>query len=294
MQHSLSALYSWGVQQLRQVKIESPEKNARDLLMIPSHLSPIRLLTDPDLGIPAATAEKFRRDIRRRARHVPLQYLLGTEWFWGLPLRVGSGVLIPRPETELIIAQVKRFYPDGKFSGHVADLGTGSGNIALALGREYPRAKIIGVDISATALQWARRNKRLLKIRNVKFLHGDADHAISKQLYGGFSLVVSNPPYIPRRDIRRLQAEVQFEPRVALDGGQDGLRIIRKMLGAAGCLLHTGGLFILEVGIHQAPGVVDLMRRAKFKVLGAVEDWQQIPRILIGCKTKETKIKDGK
>ncbi len=266
---------------LRRSGVDSPEPDARLLLAQALGITRARLLAELSQPVPTAKQRVFRRLLERRSRREPLQYLLGHEAFAELDLRVGPGVLIPRPETELLLAEaLRRCQPQA--GDWLADLGTGSGNLALALARRFTRAQVVGVDISPAALRWARLNRRRLGAPNLRLLRGQAPEAIPQKLRGGFALVVANPPYIPTGQLAGLQAEVRFEPRRALDGGPDGLAGVRLAARAAARLLKPGGVLAVEIGIGQARAAKNILCAAGFSSLEALPDWQGIPRIVSG------------
>jgi release factor glutamine methyltransferase len=216
--------------------------------------------------------------VQRRLRREPVAYIRGVQEFWGREYRVGPGVLIPRPETELLIEQATTFltaHPDAV----VVDVGTGSGCIAITLALEHPRANITAVDISDPALEIARDNARRLGAHRVRFVHGshlaDAPRPID--------LIVANPPYVAERDKPALSPEVrEHEPAVALFGGHDGWREVRAILRAAPEALSTGGLLMMELGYGQSEQLAEEVERAGQLVLQEIaQDLQGIPRLAI-------------
>ncbi len=281
---TVAQLQRWGSAQLASAGSEAPLRTARDLLAMAMNKSPVWLASEAKTGVPARPAGKYLSLIAARARRFPFQYLLGSESFAGLNLLVGPGVLIPRPETELVLSETVRRLDKTESPGYIADLGTGSGNLALALARLYPQARVFAVDRSARALKWARRNCRQQGLSRVRLLQGDAEKPIPRKLGGRFSLVVSNPPYITDADMKQLQPEVRFEPRQALCGGPDGLRFVRRMLQAAGKLLSPGGLFVCEIGFGQAVAVRALFHGHGFAAIQVCHDWQKTPRIVSGLR----------
>ncbi len=281
MGHWLSA----AAQHLAQAGIDNAEREAQELLAQALKWDRCRVLTSREMLVAGKDQRRFWALIQRRAQREPLQYLLGTEFFCGNEFRVGPGVLIPRPETELLVAEALR-YASADIEA-IADLGTGSGILALTLAQRYPQAVVYGVDISEKALRWARLNKRRLKCANCRLLLGTADQPIPKKYVGKFALVVSNPPYIPNADLKTLQPEVLEEPRLALIGGKQGTEIIEHMLKAAARLLRFQGIFVCEIGIHQAPEVRQLFTDHGFDQVREITDWQNIPRIVSGVKSEK-------
>ncbi|MCK5219670.1 peptide chain release factor N(5)-glutamine methyltransferase [bacterium] len=275
-------LLAWAAGQFRACGMDAPQRHAQEFLMHILGMSRARLLAEPGLKINVKIRERFQDLVHKRLERIPLQYILGYEDFMGIRLQVGPGVLIPRPETELLAAEACRVCREMKSLRLIADLGTGSGNLALNLASHFPKALIYGIDSSPQALYWARRNRRRFPAGRVRLLRGDAELAIPRSRYGEFSLVVSNPPYILRSDIPGLQPEVRYEPRSALDGGPDGLSGIKRMLRAATRLLHHQGAFVCEIGMGQAEAVKKLFKKSGFVEIKVMPDWQNIPRIVTG------------
>jgi len=212
------------------------------LLAVPrSHLR-----SHPEQAI-AATAASYRRLIERRARGEPLAYLTGTREFWSLTLRVTPAVLVPRPETELLVERALALLPAPQ--GRAADLGTGSGAVALALASERPHWQIIATDLSAEALAVARANAAHLTISSVDFRHGSWFAPLAGER---FDLILSNPPYVAADDPALADAALAYEPRLALTPGPDALACLRALAGDAPQHLNHGGWLLLEHGPTQA------------------------------------------
>jgi release factor glutamine methyltransferase len=269
---------------LRAAGVETPAREAEVLLAWVLGVSRARLLAErAHWRLGSAPVARFRRLVARRAQRVPLQYLTGEVTYADLDLRVGPGVLIPRPETELVIAEaVRRAAPLGPCG--MADLGTGTGALALALAKRFPEARVFGTDLSPAALRWARLNRRRLRVRNLRLLAGSAAEPLPKLWLGRLTLVVSNPPYIRRRDLRGLAPEVRREPRLALDGGPDGLDGLRTMAVDALRWLQPGGVFVCELGIGQAGRARRLLTGLGFIDLEVLEDWNRITRVISGLR----------
>jgi release factor glutamine methyltransferase len=269
---------------LRSAGVEAPAREAEVLLAWVLGMSRARLLAERSHWRPGpGPAARFRRLVARRARREPLQYLTGEVAFADLDLRVGPGALIPRPETELVLAEaVRRATPLDPTA--IADLGTGSGALALALAKRFPRATVFGTDLSRAALRWARVNRRRLRVHNLRLLAGSAAAPLPRACQGRLTLVVSNPPYIRRRELRGLPPEVRREPRLALDGGPDGLAGLRTMSADAFRWLAPGGVFVCELGIGQAGAARRLLTRLGFLDLEVLEDWNRIGRVISGLK----------
>ncbi len=234
---------------------------------------------------PLSTSEvgEFERLLDRRRGAEPVAYIVGEREFYGWPFFVDRSVLVPRPETELLVEQAHRALgaaPRGPL-GRVLDVGTGSGAIGIALGLLAPTAHIDAVDVSAGALDVAAKNaERHGLTSRLRLLRGDLLEPVSAaNLY---DVVVSNPPYIPTAELEHLMRDVAaFEPHLALDGGTDGLRVIERLVAGAPDRLLAGGALVLEVGADQAPAVRErISRTAAFEPAQVLRDWAGIERIV--------------
>jgi release factor glutamine methyltransferase len=234
-----------------------------------------RVLKDSEL-------EALRPMVKRRSSREPLQHILGSVEFHGLQLNVGPDALIPRPETEILVETA--LSKMGKESNvDVLDLGTGTGAIILAIAQNRPNAQCMATDISEAALKLARINAEKNKLQErVEFRSGN----LFEPLKTGeqFDLIVSNPPYIPSAEISTLQPEVQRDPINALDGGPDGLDIIRKIISSSPALLKSDGFLIMEIGHDQSVAVLELLKAAGFRNTESVNDLQGYARIVTGQK----------
>jgi len=217
--------------------------------------------------------------IHRRASREPFAYIVGHQEFWGLDIEVSPAVLIPRPETELIVEAACGAVPDPSAAVTVADVGTGSGCIAVALARERGHAAILATDESQAALDVARRNAERLEVAGrITFRHADLLEDVNDR----FDLVVSNPPYVRDGDRAGIQPEVRFEPAKALYAGADGLDVVRRLVPQAAERLKPGGTLIFEIGFWQADLVSELISSAPgLRMVGLRNDLQGIPRIAV-------------
>ncbi len=237
-----------------------------------------RVLTESELAA-------LRELVRRRGAREPLQYLVGSVNFCGLELAVNPAVLIPRPETELLAERAWTFLAGRAGSSAVPatalDFGTGSGCLAIALAVHCPAARIWAVDLSPAALEVARANAAHHGVEvRIHFLPSDGFTALPAG--ERFDLIVANPPYIPTAELARLQPEVRdHEPRVALDGGPDGLAVIRRLVTGAAPWLKPGGRLMLELGDGQAETVTALLAAAGWGAVTVENDWTNRPRLLI-------------
>lgn len=224
--------------------------------------------------------EEYNTLIKKRGRHVPLQQITKKAYFMGLEFKVNSHVLIPRQDTEVLVEEAaKRLKKDAK----ILDLCTGTGCILLSLLYNRDRLNGVGVDISPEALEVARENSRLLHIP-ATFLRSN----LLNQVEGTFDLIVSNPPYIPRDVIEGLMEEVRdYEPRLALDGGEDGLDFYRRITCEAGEYLKPGGWLLMEIGQDQADDVRNMMEAAGYEEIQVVQDLAGLDRVVLGKKHQE-------
>lgn len=243
---------------------------------------------DPD--IPEKILLQIYEYLRRRAAREPLQYILGYTEFHGLKIKVGPGVLIPRPETELLVEEAVKIIKSKQSKLKILDLCAGSGCIALALAREFPDAEVYGTDNSEAAIRYAEENAGINDINNVEFLRGSLFEPFEKLSVPGQSsfkagLIISNPPYIKRDEIGNLQPEItDWEPGEALDGGEDGLDYYRMLIPEARNYLNENGYLVLEIGIGQSDEVKWMAEEAGFQDIIVISDYSGIERILIAKK----------
>lgn len=242
---------TWGAGVLRTAKVDDPRREARLLL---AHVSgqPVEwIAAHPEAEFTLAPV--YRRCIERRRRREPMSHILGAREFRSLPFEVTSDVLDPRPDSEVLVEAALALRPVAGDAFRILDLGTGSGCLLLSVLSERPAAFGIGVDCSEAALAVARRNARDLGLSDrARFLRGNWGEGLD----GGFDLVLANPPYIPSAEIDMLEPEVaDYEPRLALDGGADGLDAYRAIARQASGLLAKGGALVVEFGAGQANSV---------------------------------------
>jgi release factor glutamine methyltransferase len=235
---------------------QTPRLDAEVLLAASTGVSRSRVAAFPEQEVVAASRHSFERVIRARADGVPVAYLTGYKEFYSLGLEVTPAVLIPRPETELLVEQALRRLPEGE-STRVLDLGTGSGAIALALKQERPGARVTAVDVSAAALEVARANARRLEL-DVEWRRSNWFDALEAS--ERFELIAANPPYVESNDAA-LAGPLRHEPRRALDGGADGLAALRHIVGAAARHLAPGGWLLVEHGAMQRRALLELAAR---------------------------------
>ncbi|MBK6375994.1 MAG: peptide chain release factor N(5)-glutamine methyltransferase [Xanthomonadales bacterium] len=227
------------------------------------------LFTHADFVPDQAQVDRYNELMKERQRGEPIAYLVGHRGFWTLDLLVTPDVLVPRAETELLVELALARIPLG-VGFRIADLGTGSGAIALAIAGDRPHARVLATDASCAALAVATANAQRLGIDNVEFAEGDWCAALGSRM---FEMIVSNPPYIAAADAHLGQGDLRFEPPAALASGVDGLDAIRQIIDAAPRHLAGGGWLLLEHGYHQGAAVRDLLAKHGFQ---ATQTWQDL------------------
>lgn len=265
---------------LEQAGIETARLDAECLLAAVLGCPRWQLMLEPHRRLSAEEFAQILRLLQRREQREPLAYILGTREFWSLPFSVSSGVLVPRPETETLVDAALAVWGEMRAEGRVpgapgrapsdggreagptiVELCTGSGAVAVALAKELPSARILATDVSWRALRVARANAEQHGVaERITFLRGDLCRAIDGQVpEESVDLMVANPPYIPTGELVTLMPEVQWEPRLALDGGADGLRVAREIIETSPSRIRPGGFLLLEIGAEQAEAIQELV-----------------------------------
>lgn len=261
-----------------QARIDAAE--AEHLLAHALHKSRTWLYMHGDAVLDENNVSTFESLLQRRLSGEPVAYLTGMRGFWSLELAVTPDTLIPRPETELLVECALERLPVDRAS-RVADLGTGSGAIALSMAHERPQAQVIATDASMAALGVAQSNATRLGITNIAFRHGDWLHALNGET---FDLIASNPPYIADADPHLREGDLRHEPASALSSGVDGLDAIRTIVRGAPVHLVPGGWLLLEHGWEQGSVVRDLLLSAGFAAVETQRDLEHRERVTLGCK----------
>lgn len=244
--------------------VDSPALDARLLVAAALAVPMETVIAWPERPLDAAARARLATLLRRRVGREPMAHILGRREFWSLDFVVTADVLVPRPDSETIVAAALEQVGDRARALDILDLGVGSGCLLLALLSELPRARGLGVDVSAAALAVARRNAETLHLADrVELVAGDWLAGISRR----FDLVVANPPYIARGGLADLPPEVRHEPRLALDGGEDGLDFYRALATGLPRVLAASGMAVIEIGAGQAENVTSLLRQ------GGLEPW---------------------
>lgn len=263
---------------LRQLDTDTARLDAEVLLAHALDKPRSHLHAWPDRVPDTAARTRFETLLARRAGGEPVAYLTGTREFWSLSLAVSPATLIPRPETEALVSLALTIIP-ADTPCDVADLGTGSGAIALAIAHERPRARVLATDRSVAALDIARANAHRLDIRNIGFAAGDWCEALDGQ---DFDLIVSNPPYIPAADRHLAQGDVRFEPRSALAAGSDGMADLAVIARCARQHLRAGGWLMLEHGYDQQAAVRGLLEGLGYRDVAGHPDESGLDRVVCG------------
>lgn len=266
---------------LEKAEVEAPSYETRQLIEYVTGLTPSSQLAHADEAVSKEDEEKLVTLAKKRAEHYPLQYLLGSWSFMGIELKVGEGVLIPRDDTE-VLANLCLDYLKGSKSKTALDLCAGSGAIAIALSK-LAHAKVTAVELSDRAFNFLKENINLNNA-DVSSIKGDVFQCHSGFEDGSFDLIASNPPYIKSDEIKTLQPEVGFEPRLALDGGEDGFDFYRAIITLWSGKLKSGGALAFELGEGQAEYVGKLMSESGFISIKTAEDLGKTKRAIIGIR----------
>lgn len=234
-----------------------------------------------------AAASLISSALKRRVQGEPLQYILGKTEFMGLEFKVTPEVFIPRPETEILVeTAIKSVHSPLCPAVHsILDVGTGSGCIAISLAKFLKNARVNAIDISNAALKVARQNAQLNNVE-INFIQSDLFNTVNSRL-SAVDLIVTNPPYVPTREIGKLQPEIRYEPAIALDGGKDGLDFYRRIIQEAPRFLREGGFLIMEMGFNQAEAIKNIFQKSGvFEIIELIKDYNNIERAIVAKKAK--------
>ena len=272
---------------LQKYQIENARLNAELLTSHVLNMNRVQLYLNFEKPLRTSEIDQLRALLKRRAEHEPLQYLLGEVEFYSLKFKVTPQTLIPRPETEILVEKVIEFCQScfsEKENIDILDVGTGSGNIAVALAKNLRNCTVTGIDVSAEALKVAEKNAEINDVaEKIHFLQCDFLKNIPNT-FPQFDVVVSNPPYISELEFELLSEEVlRFEPKIALSGGNDGLKFYRRISEVVDTLLKKEGLIALEIGANQAESVKEILSATGFlHQLEVMPDLNKLPRVIIG------------
>lgn len=277
---TVAGLLTDGERRLAAAGIDSARLDAEVLLAHTLGIGRAALYARLRDAIDSESQARFAAALDRRARREPVAYITGVQEFWSLPFAVSPAVLIPRPETELLVEVTCRLLRRSAAGGRVTvcDVGTGSGCVAVALARELPAAAVVAVDVSPAGLAVARRNAAAHGVEaRIEWCHGDLFAGLDAGVR--FDAIVSNPPYLAPGDA--VSPELAFEPVEALAAGSDGLSVIRRLVATAPACLTPGGWLVVEIGAGQAARVLELARAAGLVETGVETDLAGIDRVLV-------------
>jgi release factor glutamine methyltransferase len=285
----VAACVASGTLLLEQAGIETARLDAECLVAAGLGCPRWHLILEPTRRLSPAEFSRILRLLQRRERREPLAYVLGVREFWSLPMAVSAGVLVPRPETETLVEAALAAWGEMKATSReagptIVELCTGSGAVAIALATELPAARVLATDVSWRALRVARANATRHGVaERIEFLRGDLWRAVNgKAPAGSVDLVAANPPYIRSPELATLMPEVQWEPRLALDGGADGLRVLRQIVASSPDRIRPGGFLLLEVGTDQAEAVGALLAASgRFEPARLRLDLAGRPRVVV-------------
>ena len=261
---------------LEKGSLRQPLSDAEYIVTEALSISRLELHADKFRPLSPETVENIRRNTARRLAGEPLQYIYGRAFFRELTLNVGPGVLIPRPETEILAGMIVEMAPANP---EICDVGTGSGAITLSAAYERKDARVTGIDISPEALKYAEANRRRYGLENARFIQGNLLDAVSGVK---FHVIAANLPYVSEDELKALPEEVgKFEPELALAGGYDGLDLIARLIEQVSEFLFENGLLMLELGINQAEKVRKILSEAKFNEIQIKKDFNGIERFIV-------------
>ena len=270
-----------GISILQKNKIANPQLDSEILLSNSIKRDKKHIILNPKEFLNSEQLEKFKSLIERRKKGEPIAYLINKKEFWKDEFFVNKDVLIPRPDSELIIEQVLKIYSkDDQLQ--ILDIGTGSGCILLSILKERSNFYGTGIDISKKSINVSKFNAKQLNLTNrVKFFHSSVDNFNN----GKYDIIVSNPPYIEQLSLKYLEKDVvNFEPKLALSGGFDGFSKIRKVINKTSNLIKKNGKFILEIGFNQKNKVIKILKEEGFYVNKAIKDYGNNDRCIISTK----------
>lgn len=280
-----------GARRLERAGVDEARRTAGVLLGVLLGIDRTRLLTHPEQAISDEDLQSFLRMIERRAAGEPLQHVTGHQEFYKLDFLVTPAVLIPRPETEFLVERVLTLVRNNQLAAPlIVDAGTGSGCIAVTLAVELPAARLIATDISSAALAVARQNAARHNVdERVEFYEGDLLAPLAALgVEDKVDVLASNPPYVAANQPELMQREVRdYEPHVALFGGDDGLVFYRRLLVKGFAYVKPGGYLVCEIGYAQLDAITDLVAASRWRLVDVTHDLQSIPRTLTLCKTDE-------
>ncbi len=281
---TIEAVLRWATEDFRARGLDKPLLDAQVLLAHALGASRTQLIIDAKKPLAPEELARFRDMVKRRRAHEPVAYVLGAREFYGRSFRVDKRVLVPRPDTETLVDGALARTEACSMSMRALDLCTGSGCVAITLAKQRPTARVHATDVSADALAVAADNAQRLGAYNLSFSRGDLFDAVPSGL-PPFDVVTANPPYIATAEIATLSRDIhEHEPRLALDGGADGLSLVRRVVAGAPDVLAPGGVLAVEVGAGEAPAVARLFEERGFLRVTITRDYGRIERVVDGIR----------
>ena len=270
-------LINFGAKELRKKKIDTSILDSELMLSKILNKKREKLLINLDQEICQKFSSRYKKLVLRRSQQEPIAYIMGEKEFWSKNFFVSPETLIPRPETELMVEKLIKIFKERKIK--VLDIGTGSGCILISLLSELKNSRGIGIDISRKAISIAKKNSKKHKMQNkIKFLNKGLNDKFNQK----FDLIVSNPPYIKSGEIKNLKEDIKkYEPRIALDGGNDGLDLIKKVIYKTQYILKIKGMLALEIGNEQFKKVSKLLIKNNFRIEHNIKDYKNNVRCII-------------
>jgi release factor glutamine methyltransferase len=280
---TIGSLVKWAIDDFRARGIENPRLDAEVLVAHALGIDRTRVIIESQRPLEPAELALLRDLVKRRRSREPIAYLRGFREFYGHPFHVDSRVLIPRPDTEALVEVALERSSHLSLSMRLLDLCTGSGCVAITIARQRPTARVLATDQSKGALDVARDNAERLGAYNVAFREGDLFAAVPGEMR--FDVITANPPYIPTSEIEGLTADIKdFEPRLALDGGTDGLDFVRRIVSGAPSFLDEGGVLALEIGAGEATATRALFEEHGYRDVRVDRDYGKIERVVSGAR----------
>ncbi|MCA9588694.1 MAG: peptide chain release factor N(5)-glutamine methyltransferase [Myxococcales bacterium] len=281
---TVGSLVKWATDDFQARGIESPRLDAELIVAHALAITRTQVIIDAQRPLADVELAKLRALVKRRRAREPMAYLLGQREFYGRVFKVDKRVLVPRPDTETLVDVALERTRACSMSMRLLDLCTGSGCVAITLARERPTSRVTATDVSADALEVARANAQRLGAYNVAFVEGDLYAPVAG---ARFDVITANAPYIATSEIATLMPDVRdFEPRLALDGGADGLDLVRRIVADAHGVLVPGGVLALEVGAGEAPAVAALLSEHGFASVDVRRDYGKIERVVSGARPR--------
>jgi release factor glutamine methyltransferase len=279
---TIGTLVKWATDDFRTRGIENPRLDAELIVAHALGIDRTRVIIESQRPLEPAELSLLRDFVKRRRNHEPIAYLRGVREFYGLPFRVDRRVLVPRPDTEALVEVALDRTRHVSLSMRMLDLCTGSGCVAITMARQRPTASVVATDLSPDALVVARENAFRLGAYNVAFVESDLFANVPRRR---FDVITANPPYIATSEIEELAPDVrEFEPRMALDGGADGLDFVRKIVGEAPSFLDVNGVLAMEIGAGEAPVTRALFEERGFTDVRVERDYGKIERVVSGIR----------